>query len=154
MFAFLVVGGLKSTFAQVDYSCLHSTSWKMNDKGDSSSHFGVETNVLSSELSNGQWEITSYGIPNYDRKFTTADITTLNSRPKAATDFENGQTTAVAGEEYSFGDDIGYSSQACTMGYWPPGIISDTYVRCLYAEMSRVQVQGVLLLVLVISCGI
>jgi hypothetical protein len=123
MLPWLVIGAFQLTYADVDYSCLHSASWVMNDKGDTNSHFNAETNVLSSKLSNGQWAITSYGIPNYDREFTTDDITDLNSRPKAASDFDGGQTSAVAGEEYSFGDDIGYTSTACTLGYWPPGNI-------------------------------
>ena len=40
---------------------------------------------------------------------------------QASRDFTTGKTTAKAGTVYSFGSNIGYSSTACTLGYWPPG---------------------------------
>eukprot|EP01034_Spumella_vulgaris_P040120 gene40120-49623_t len=40
------------------------------------------------------WQVTYPDIPNYDHTFTASEISTLNSRPNAATDFETGVTTA------------------------------------------------------------
>jgi hypothetical protein len=31
------------------------------------------------------------------------------------------KTTKVAGDYVHFGDDIGYTTSGCSMGYWPPG---------------------------------
>ena len=33
----------------------------------------------------------------------------------------SGQSSAVSGQTYSFGSDIGYVSDHCTLGWWPPG---------------------------------
>lgn len=67
------------------------------------------------------WKVTFKGIPSYSRTMTAADVTALNSRPHAATDFDSGHTTATAGQVVTFGEDIGYNSNACAKGYWPPG---------------------------------
>jgi hypothetical protein len=110
--------------AEVDYSCVHSASWKLNSNGDTSSIFGgVATDVTSSSRSGATWSSTFNRIPNYDRIFSSADITTLNSRPEASSDFTAGVTSAAAGNTYVFGEDIGYASPgpSCSLGYWPPG---------------------------------
>ncbi|RYG61804.1 YHYH protein [archaeon] len=52
---------------------------------------------------------------------SAGDVSTLNNRPKAATDFNSGHTTAVAGQVLTFGEDIGYNSNSCDNGFWPPG---------------------------------
>lgn len=68
------------------------------------------------------WKVTFKGIPLYYHNMTTADITKLNSRPKASTDFSsNSKTTAKAGTYYKFGTSLGYASTRCTLGYWPQG---------------------------------
>ncbi len=53
------------------------------------------------------------------------NINVLNARPKAATDFLSGSTTALADVSFEFGQNIGYNSNSnCTStggaGYWPP----------------------------------
>lgn len=109
-----------------DYSCVHATSWLVNTNGQYSNIFSSKSDVLTSGFVNTTtsttgWTTTFTGIPFYGHTFSTAEITSLNSRPDASTDFTNGQTTAVAGSYYEFGADIGYASTKCTTGYWPSG---------------------------------
>ena len=107
----------------VDYSCIHSAAWLMNENNDYSENFGASTDISSSKIDSDSWSTMFNRIPNYERVFTQEDIEELNSRPNAATDFDNGETSAKAGEKYAFGDDIGYliTHQGCELGYWPPG---------------------------------
>lgn len=67
--------------------------------------------------------ITATGIPDYEILMTQDDVDALNARPKAATDFISGVTSAQAGEVISFGQSVGYSINqvGCALGYWPPG---------------------------------
>jgi len=70
--------------------------------------------------------VSATGIANYKVTLTQEQIDALNARPKAATDFLSGVTTAEAGISFEFGEDIGYNSNNnCTTtggeGYWPPG---------------------------------
>jgi len=60
-------------------------------------------------------------IPSYNITIDSANVTWLNSRPNADTDFDNGATTVEAGDQVVFGQDIGYSDDMCSLGYWPPG---------------------------------
>lgn len=105
----------------IDYSCLHSGSWLLNSNSDTSSYFSSSTDITSSSRSSGTWSTTTYQIPKYNHLFTSSDVSNLNSRPKASTDFVTGSTTAVAGTTYEFGANIGYKTQSCSKGYWPPG---------------------------------
>jgi len=125
-----------SASTAVDYSCLHWNNWKHNTNNNYSSIFKSFTDILSSSyissssrrqltstttLTTG-WKVTFKGIPIYYHNMTEADITKLNSRPQASSDFSsNSKTTATAGTYYQFGSDLGYSSTQCTKGYWPPG---------------------------------
>ena len=80
-------------YGLVDYSCLHSNNWRVNVNGHTNPVFaGSRTDISKSSPynDNTQWIVTYTGIANYDRTFTTADITALNSRPKASTDFAGG----------------------------------------------------------------
>ena len=73
--------------------------------------------------------VEATGIPKYDITMTQDIIDELNSRPQADDDFRGGgnTTTAVVGQEVTFGDDIGYRSSNINCedtggdGYWPPG---------------------------------
>lgn len=105
----------------IDYSCLHQQSWLLNTNGDSNSYFSATTEMSSSSYSAGKWVTVTNRIPKYNHEFTTNDINDLNSRPKAATDFISGSTTAIAGTTYQFGSNIGYKTNSCARGYWPPG---------------------------------
>jgi hypothetical protein len=109
----------------IDYSCVHSTAWVINNEGHTNSYFsGTVTDVTSSALASSVWEVKTNRIPNYDHKFTSTEISTLNSRPKASSDFSSGATTATAGQEIVWGQDIGYKytvNQGCSLKYWPPG---------------------------------
>ncbi len=129
--------------ATKDLSCLHSTSWLVNTDGSYNSIYQSLTDVQSSAyvkvatttpkvkqtLANpppptevSGWKVRFSTIPNYGRVFTASDITALNSRPKASTDFDNGATSVTAGQFVEFGADIGYNSATCTTsGYWPSG---------------------------------
>jgi hypothetical protein len=71
--------------------------------------------------------VETTGIPKYDVTITESIVEQLNQRPKAATDFSSGSTSAVAGQVVTFGEDIGYNSSTENCldtggdGYWPPG---------------------------------
>ena len=110
-----------AAIAVVDYSCLHSQSWLVNLDNDYNSYFSSSTDMTTSMLSSGKWSTTTNRIPKYNHLFTSTDISSLNSRPKASTDFPTGSTTVVAGTTYTFGSNIGYKTQSCVRGYWPPG---------------------------------
>ncbi|HMA36362.1 MAG TPA: S-layer homology domain-containing protein, partial [Chloroflexia bacterium] len=66
-------------------------------------------------------QVQTHSIPDYHTTMTTEQIQQLNSRPRAATDFRLGHTTATVGQVVRFGDDIGYVYTSCALGYWPPG---------------------------------
>lgn len=115
-----------SVAPSMDYSCVHADAWLLNSAGVYSSNYDATVDITSSgfvndTVSSTGWKATFNGIPYYDHTFTTSEITTLNSRPKASSDFTTGQTTAVAGRFYNFGDNIGYTTSKCVDGYWPPG---------------------------------
>ncbi len=110
--------------AQIDYSCVHSSAWKLNKNGNTNSLYSATTDVSSSAMSSNDltWSVTATRIPDYTHPFTSGEILTLNTRPKASTDFTSGKTTAVAGGISTFGANIGYktSPPGCSQGYWPP----------------------------------
>lgn len=101
-------------------------TWIINTS-ESGAYIDALVNVQSvSNTSIGPNEfylVSASGIPNYSVVMTQADIDTLNSRPEAASDFDNGQTTAQVGDTIVFGQDIGYNIVhiGCALGYWPPG---------------------------------
>ena len=66
-------------------------------------------------------QVHTNSIADYYTTMTANMIQELNSRPRAATDFRQGHTTATVGQVVRFGDDIGYNSAGCNLGYWPPG---------------------------------
>ncbi|MEM6730311.1 MAG: YHYH protein [Myxococcota bacterium] len=76
--------------------------------------------------------VETSGIPKYDVLVTEELVDSLNARPRAATDFVTGVTTASAGQTVAFGEDIGFdsSNQNCDdtggQGYWPPGPVCPT----------------------------
>lgn len=91
----------------VDYSCFHASSWIVNLDNHYNNIFQSKTDILYSNISSNSWEVHYNGILNYDRVFTGDDITTLNARPNATTDFPStGQTSAVEGSTYVWGDNI------------------------------------------------
>ena len=111
----------------VDYSCLHNSSWLLNANNgfNKSAIFSSQTEVLSSEGQrepSNSWQMSSNQIPLYLYNFSLAVVSTLNSRPRASTDFVGGRTTAVAGQRYIFGSNIGYATTTSALGYWPPGV--------------------------------
>lgn len=117
--------------------------WIVNSVGtrsktifETNSNQGVLVNVRSvsdSTVNNTTYtNVETTGIPDYAVQLSQDEIAALNQRPKAATDFLSGSTTATAGETITFGQDIGYKSnnQNCTAdagyGYWPPGPVCPT----------------------------
>ena len=48
-----------------------------------------------------EWSITTYGIPSYQYRFTTSDISSLNARTNKATEFVTGATTAIVNTRYN-----------------------------------------------------
>ncbi|MEM7343181.1 MAG: YHYH protein [Chloroflexota bacterium] len=115
--------------------------WLLNEANEGATHIrqadGTEilVNVQSADMVT--IEDTSFvlieasGIPNYTHEMTDADISWLNGRPKADTDFVTGGTTVTVGQLVPYGGDIGYRSEVhqggyqCPVGegygYWPPG---------------------------------
>jgi hypothetical protein len=114
--------------ASIDYSCIHYQSWLLNvDNGnDYDPVFSTYTDIVSSYGTAGTtnaWIVSSNQIPYYNHTLLATDLLTLNGRPLASIDFINsgGQSIAVVGNKYSFGRNIGYVSEACSLGYWPQG---------------------------------
>lgn len=112
------------TTATLDYSCQHSQSWLSNNISVNA-NFGLKTDIQFSGTSStvsDKWLIETYGIPNYSSYLlTTSDISALNRRPKAATEFRSGVTSAVRNVGYNIGSDVGYTMK-CSLGYWPPNL--------------------------------
>ena len=134
------VCGATTSSNSVDYSCLHASSWQMNTNNYTNALFKTKPDILTSKYTTSSsytiqsmastsnaWQIGYNRIPNYDHTFTTSEITTLNSRTNAATDFAaGGKTTAVEGSYYVFGTNIGYKTTSCSLGWWPPGPVCPT----------------------------
>jgi hypothetical protein len=122
-FAFLQLFFLVTT-ATLDYSCQHGQSWLLNNVSVNV-NFGLKTGIQSSRFSSivsDTWIVETYGIPNYSSYLlTTADISTLNNRPRKSTEFISGATSAVRNMGYNIGDDVGYTRK-CSLGYWPPNL--------------------------------
>jgi hypothetical protein len=101
------------------------TDWIINSTGATNPHFTGPVYVSSvnqTTISGVPYaQVHTNGLPDYQTTMTAADITALNSRPRAATDFTLGHTTATAGQVVRFGDNIGYRTTGCALGYWPPG---------------------------------
>jgi hypothetical protein len=111
--------------ATLDYSCVHETAWIINSEHTNSYFSSVLTDVTASAISGTEWSVTTNRIPNYDHAFTASEISALNSRPRASSDFTTGATTVAVGETVIYGANIGYvgllHGQGCDMKYWPPG---------------------------------
>lgn len=102
------------------------TAWVINTTGQTNPHWpGVPVNVQSvSQTSiNGvpYAQVQTNRIADYRTTMTQQLIQELNGRPRASTDFRLGHTTATVGQVVEFGDDIGYTLQSCSLGYFPPG---------------------------------
>ncbi len=107
------------------------TDWLINTTDERSVNFSASVNVQSVEQVDINGTpfalIRSTGIPNYTTEISQELLNSLNSRPKATSDFTNGQPSIQAGQVINFGDDIGYSApRGCAapaegFGYWPPG---------------------------------
>ena len=120
-----------------------STVWMLNTSGETAvmmtnaDSSAIEVNVQSVSISNvggtDFYQVNASGIPSYQHSMTNTEITTLNSRPKASTDFKSGSaTTATAGNSYDFGADINFASReggvsgcyansGSGAGWFPPG---------------------------------
>lgn len=94
-----------------------------NGNGDSTKSLVNVQSITSDGVSYAVLQTS--GIPNYDIYINQDQIDWLNNRPKAATDFDTGSTTASSGDLIEFGTDIGYINTQCALGegqgYWPPG---------------------------------
>jgi len=99
-------------------------------RGENGSPVLVDVQSVTSTRINGEEYVTvsASGIPSYAVTITQDGISELNARPRAATDFATGRTTALAGDTIRFGEDIGFNSSTrgvCKTtggyGYWPPG---------------------------------
>ncbi|MEM7017597.1 MAG: YHYH protein [Pseudomonadota bacterium] len=101
------------------------SAWKINTTETSSTISGAVVNVQSAtqETVNGQEfaRIQASGIPNYLVTITQAIFDALTNRPRASTDFSNGAPAVSVNQQVAFGQDVGYSSNGCSLGYWPPG---------------------------------
>ncbi|MEM1025172.1 MAG: YHYH protein [Myxococcota bacterium] len=109
--------------------------WRLNDtartdnfssaSGSEGALYDVQVAEIQTVDSVPYIYVETNGLPQYDIEVTTEIVEALNSRPRAATDFMDGQTTIEVGDVVRFGDDIGYESnlQDCENegGYWPPG---------------------------------
>jgi len=62
------------------------------------------------------WTVSFNMIPYYLKTLSASDMSALNSRPKAATDFVSGQASVTQFDNIAFGADIGYSHTNCSLG--------------------------------------
>jgi hypothetical protein len=101
------------------------TAWILNTTGQTNPHFAGLVNVQSVQQTSvggvPYVQVHTNSLADYYTTMTSGMIQELNSRPRAATDFVQGHTTATVGQVVRFGDNIGYNSPACGLGYWPPG---------------------------------
>ena len=101
------------------------TAWMINNTGESNPIFGALVNVQSVEqvtVAGVEYVLVkASGIPSYATEMTESLIASLNSRPRASSDFVGGRTSASVGQTVSFGQDIGYNNRNCSLGYWAPG---------------------------------
>lgn len=110
----------------VDYACVHRNSWRLlNAQSTKAPYFplaAMDVNSAKVDDALTGFRVQTDGIPSYSTKITTSMISTLSTRPKKTTDFSTGSApTCAVGDTIPFGKSIGYSSSACSMGYWPPG---------------------------------
>jgi hypothetical protein len=111
---------LLAAYADTDYSCAHANSWFLNEDDHTDTYYSVKTDVTSSSLVSGEWRVTTNRIPKYDHVMTADDMTFLNNRPEASSDYTTGATTVSEGDTVLFGEDIGYANtaQGCDMGMY------------------------------------
>ena len=93
------------------------TAWIFNTTGQTNPHFTGPVNVQSvQQISVGgvpYVQVHTNSLADYYTTMTAGMIQELNSRPRAATDFTQGHTTATVGQVVRFGDNIGYNSAGC-----------------------------------------
>ena len=115
-----------TTYGTIDYSCLQANSW-VTESTYYNSLFGKTTDIINISYvsTSSDFQVGFYGIPNYGRIFDTDIMSALSTHKTIkSTDFEYPRigTTAILGEVYDFGANIGYSTtKGGCMGYWPPG---------------------------------
>jgi len=109
---------------------LNPTELRSGHIMETSSSNGVIVNVQTVQdesLSGAIYtKVTAQGIPKYDVSVDQTLYNELVNRPKANSDFVIGLPTVNLGDVVSFGQDIGYASNAncednAGYGYWPPG---------------------------------
>src|SRR5689334_20763722 len=96
------------------------TAWIVNTGGTIHPHWPTTpVNVQSvTQVSIGgvpYAQVHTNSIADYYTTMSQQLINDLNGRPRAATDFRQGHTTAQVGQVVRFGDDIGYNSPACSL---------------------------------------
>lgn len=112
------------------------SAWRLSEDGATAAHIEeddgspspVEIQAVELETVDGvdYVRVETSGLPTYRTEITAELIEALDARPKAATDFRTGATTAEEGQRIDFGADIGFDSTGCRedeggFGYWPPG---------------------------------
>lgn len=113
--------------SQLDEVQITAAHWLINNTTRStyikSGGLGVLVNVQSLVAGQDSLTVNATGIPDYQVLMTQADVDALNNRPKAATEFVGGATSAIAGATIDFGQSIGFKTTGpgCALGYWPPG---------------------------------
>jgi hypothetical protein len=116
---------------------LHDRVWLHSSDNEVSTRFSTETDVYESRgyKHSSTWGIKCNQIPSYEYHVTSKDISDLNYRPYASTDFVYGKTTARAGSRCSFGDrSLGYSRTSSGGGFWPPGTAVNPKPKSCTAE--------------------
>jgi hypothetical protein len=93
---------------------------QLHDHGAPAAAVNTDEVALDATLLTTGWKVTFTGIPRYTRNVSSWDMSLLNGRPNYDTDFKSGPTVSV-GDTVNFGDNIGYRSTSCTLGFWPPG---------------------------------
>lgn len=112
------------------------TGWILNSNGATAAIMLDEAGQLAQvnvqavsalEQSGQQYTVvTASGMPDYQVVVDEEMLSSLSSRPRAASDFSTGSPQVAIGDVVEFGQDIGYNSNSsCALdagqGYWPPG---------------------------------
>lgn len=123
----LALGSASGTPCEVT-SSTYCASWIMNPGEEYSSAPFLDhilTDVQSIDIDGDYLRVVASGIPKFETLITNEVYDTLESRPKASSDFPNGIPIVQVGDEVSWGTSVGYQgSHGCadgSSGYWPTG---------------------------------
>jgi hypothetical protein len=121
--------------SSIPFYCLHAKSWLLTSKNyvapsrsdDDEDLYRTPTDVVSSYAQGSYWKIKSYQIPYYSFNVTGQMISQLSSRPYKTPSLREGQRCKL-------GQDLGFDSDSCGLGFWPYGNSICPYSSTAYIQ--------------------